>query len=262
MLILISVIMLGALGFLFAGLLGLAADYFRVEEDSRIASVLAVLPGANCGACGMAGCRDYAEKVVLGQAAATACSACGAKGAAIISEIMGVGCGEVERKVAVVHCGAKGEQRKKKGNYSGVKTCMAVTLVDGGGLACTYGCLGYGDCLAICPFGAIEMREGLAFIDPEKCTGCGKCVSACPRKIISLRPYDFKVAIACSSRDSGAVVRKICPVGCIGCKLCVKQVADVFKVTDNLASIDYAKTGIACGPAVEKCPTKCIVTSD
>ncbi len=261
MLILISVIMLGALGFLFAGLLGLAANYFRVEEDPRIARVLSCLPGANCGACGMAGCRDYAEKVVLGQAPATACSACGAKGAAIISEIMGVGCGDVQRNVAVVHCGAKGEQRKKKGNYSGVKTCMAVTLVDGGGLACIYGCLGYGDCLATCPFGAIEMREGLPFIDPEKCTGCGKCIAVCPRKIISLRPYDFKIAVACSSRDSGAVVRKICPVGCIGCKLCVKQVPDVFKVTDNLASVDYTKAGVSCEPAIEKCPTKCIVQS-
>jgi len=261
MLILISVIMLGALGFLFAGLLGLAANYFRVEEDPRIAAVLSCLPGANCGACGMAGCRDYAEKVVLGQAAATVCSACGADAVAKISEVMGVSCEAVEKKVAVVHCGAKGEQRKKKGNYSGVKNCMAVTLVDGGGLACIYGCLGYGDCLATCPFGAIEMREGLPFIDPEKCTGCGKCIAVCPRKIISLRPYDFKIAVACSSRDSGAVVRKICTVGCIGCKLCVKQVADVFKVTDNLASVDYAKTGVSCEPAIEKCPTKCIVQS-
>lgn len=261
MLIFISVLVLGGLGFVFAGLLGFAAGYFRVEEDPRVTMVLAALPGGNCGACGMAGCRDYAEKVVLGNASINECIAGGANTAEKISEVMGVDCDAVEKKVAVVHCGAKDDQRMKKGNYSGIKTCTAVSLVDGGGLACTYGCLGYGDCFSICPFDAIQMKDGLPFIDPEKCTGCGKCVSVCPRKIVSLRTYDFKVIVACSSQDSGAVVRKICPVGCIGCKLCAKQVRDVFKVSDNLASIDYAMTGVSCDAAVEKCPTKCIVQS-
>ena len=110
-----------------------------------------------------------------------------------------------------------------------------------------------------CPFGAIRMEEGLPIVDPEKCTACGNCVAACPRKIISLRPCDFGVVVACSSRDAGAVVRKICPVGCIACKICVKQVPEAFTVTDNLAAVDYAKTGIDCDAAIEKCPTKCIV---
>jgi ferredoxin len=126
-------------------------------------------------------------------------------------------------------------------------------------MACSYGCLGQGDCHVACPFDAIRMVEGLPVIDPKKCTACGNCVTACPRKIISLRPFDFPVVVACSSKDAGAVVRKICPVGCIGCKICVKQVPEAFAVSDNLAALDYTKTGVSCDAAIEKCPTKCIV---
>ncbi len=257
--ILIAILVLGIMGFIFAGLLGFAADYFRVEEDPRIGQVLAILPGANCGACGLAGCRDYSEKLVLGEAGPNACTAGGAKVAEAIAAVMGVQASAVDRKIAAVHCGAKLEQRQPKARYSGIETCFAVNMVDGGGLACTYGCLGRGDCCVSCPFDAIRMVEGLPVIDPEKCTACGNCVTACPRKIISIRPADFPVVVACSSRDAGAVVRKICPVGCIGCKICVKQVPDVFSVTDNLAAIDYAKAAISCDAAIEKCPTKCIV---
>ena len=259
MLILIAIAVLGVMGLIFAGLLGFAADYFHVEEDPRIGQVLAVLPGANCGACGLAGCRDYSEKLALGEAGPNACTAGGSKVAEAIAAILGIQAAAFDRKVATVHCGAKLDQRKPKAHYTGIETCFAVNMVDGGGLACTYGCLGRGDCHTSCPFDAIRMEEGLPVVDPEKCTACGNCVAACPRKIISLRPQDFPVVVACSSRDAGAVVRKICPVGCIGCKICVKQVPEVFSVSDNLAAIDYAKTGVSCDAAIEKCPTKCIV---
>jgi Na+-translocating ferredoxin:NAD+ oxidoreductase subunit B len=259
MMILTAILVLGVMGLVFAGLLGFAADYFHVEEDPRVGQILAVLPGANCGACGLAGCRDYSEKIILGEAGPNACTAGGTKVAEAIAAIMGVEAGSFDRKVATVHCGAKLDQRKPKAHYTGIETCFAVNMVDGGGLACSYGCLGDGDCEAACLFDAIRMAEGLPVIDPGKCTACGNCVTACPRKIISLRPLDFPVAVACSSRDTGAVVRKICPVGCIGCKICVKQDPEVFVVSDNLAVIDYTKSGVSCDAAIEKCPTKCIV---
>jgi RnfABCDGE-type electron transport complex B subunit len=259
MLIGIAILILGVMGLVFAGLLGFAADYFHVEEDPRIGRILAVLPGGNCGACGLAGCRDYSEKLILGEAGPNACTAGGAKVGEAIAAILGVQAAAFDRKIATIHCGAKLEQRKSKAHYTGIETCFAVNMVDGGGLACAYGCLGHGDCRASCPFDAIRMEEGLPVIDPEKCTACGNCVTACPRKIISIRPQDFPVAVACSSHDAGAVVRKICPVGCIGCKICVKQVPEVFSVSDNLAAIDYTKTGVPCDAAIEKCPTKCII---
>jgi len=258
MIILISILVLGVLGFVFAALLALAADYFKIEEDQRVATILAILPGANCGACGAAGCHDFADKLIKGEVLVSGCLVGGAEVAKKIAQIMGVEGHEVHKKVAAVHCGAKEDQRKRGANYLGVKTCLAADLVDGGGLLCKYGCLGYGDCFCVCPFDAIRMKEGLPVIDPEKCTACGKCVVACPRKIIHLRPYDFPVWVACRSYDTGVVVRQICPVGCIACKICEKQVPEVFKVVDNLAVVDYTKAGINCDPAIEKCPTKCI----
>lgn len=259
MLILIAILVLGVMGLIFAGLLGFAADYFRVEEDPRIGKVLAVLPGANCGACGLAGCRDYSEKLVLGEAGPSACTAGGATVAEAIAAVLGIEATAVDPKMAVVHCGAKLEQRQPKARYTGVRTCMAVSMVDGGGLACTYGCLGHGDCHASCPFAAITMVEGLPVIDPVKCTACGQCVAACPRKIISLHPREVPVLVACSSRDAGAVTRKVCPVGCIACKICVKQAPELFAVVDNLATVDVTKGGVAFEGALEKCPTHCIV---
>jgi electron transport complex protein RnfB len=259
MLILIAIVVLGIMGIVFAGLLGFAADYFHVEEDARVTAIMAALPGGNCGACGFAGCRDFSENLVLGKAGVGGCTAGGASVGEKVAAIMGVEAAAFDRKVASVHCGAKGDQRTPKAHYTGVETCLAVSLVDGGGMACAFGCLGQGDCQTSCPFDAIRMEEGLPVVDPEKCTGCGNCVSVCPRKIISLRPYDVPVLVACSSHDAGAVVRKICPVGCIACKLCVKQAPDAFSVADNLAQIDYGKADAPYDAAIEKCPTKCIV---
>lgn len=259
MLIIASVIILGVLGFVFAGLLALAAEYFKIEEDARVAAILAILPGGNCGACGAAGCHDFATKASKGEISISNCTVGGAEVAKKIAVILGVEGHEIHKKVAVIHCGAKQNQRKIKANYLGVKTCSAANIIESGGLLCSYGCLGYGDCFLVCKFDAIEMKAGLPIIDPEKCTACGKCVSACPKQIITLIPYTAKVYISCSSRERGAETRKICPVGCIACKICEREILEVFKVVDNLAEIDYNKIGINCSMVVEKCPPKCIV---
>ena len=63
-LILISMGVLGVIAFLAACLLYVVSLYFKVEEDPRIDLVTAVLPGANCGGCGFAGCRNFAEACV------------------------------------------------------------------------------------------------------------------------------------------------------------------------------------------------------
>ncbi len=259
MLIITAMLVLGILGFVFAGLLGLAADYFKLEQDPRLAAIVAILPGTNCGACGSAGCQNFATRLIKGEVQVSGCVAGGQDVADQLAKIMGVETIAIHKRVATVRCGAGDEQRKKKARYNGVQTCAAADMIDGGGLYCGYACLGYGDCFCVCPFDAIRMEGGLPLIDPGKCTACGKCVDACPRKIIFLRPFANKVAVACSSRDPGAYVRKICPVGCIGCRICEKLVPEVFKVEDNLADMDYSKEGIDCRPAIEKCPTRCIV---
>jgi Na+-translocating ferredoxin:NAD+ oxidoreductase subunit B len=258
--ILTAIIVLGILGFVFAALLALAAGYFRIEEDPRLGSILSILPGANCGACGSAGCRAFAEKLIKGEVAVSGCLAGGAEVAKALAKIMSLAEPAGARKLlATVHCGANEKARTRQAAYAGVPTCRAADLVAGGGLNCGYGCLGYGDCFCACPFDAIIMKAGLPVIRPDKCTACGKCVDACPRQIISLRPFDAPVVVACNSRDNGAYVRKICPVGCIACRICEKAVPEVFKVVDNLAEMDYSKSGVNCDEAVAKCPTKCIL---
>ena len=62
--ILIAVLILGALGVLFAVVLYIVAQKFKVVEDPLIDEVVEVLPGANCGGCGKAGCRAFAEACV------------------------------------------------------------------------------------------------------------------------------------------------------------------------------------------------------
>jgi len=255
----ISILVLGGLGFICAIMLGLAAEYFKIQEDSRISTILALLPNANCGVCGCAGCHQFAEKVVLGEIAVSGCLAGGPDVAKKIAEIMGVEGVLVNKKIACVHCGAKAEQRIKTADYQGVKTCVSANAVSNAGMMCKYGCIGFGDCVCVCPFDAITMKDGLPVIDKQKCTACGKCVTFCPRKIISLVPFDAKVKIACSSHDSGAFVRRACKVGCIGCLICEKQVPGYFKISDNLAGIDYENNTVDPSSATDKCPTKCII---
>jgi len=257
--LILSIFVLGILGFVFAALLGYAADYFKLEEDPRLQAIIKILPGTNCGACGSASCHNFAERLIKGEVQVSGCVAGGAEVAEKLAKFMGVEGLVVHKKLAIIHCGATEKQRKKKANYNGVKTCQAADLVDDGGLFCAYACLGYGDCYCVCPFDAIRMHEGLPIIGRDKCTACGKCVEACPRKIISLRLFAKPYVIACSSRDPGAYVRKICPVGCIACKICEKEAPELFKVIDNLAVIDYTISDIDGDKAVEKCPTKCIL---
>lgn len=256
-----SIVVLGIMGFVFAALLALAADYFAIEVDPRVSSIIAILPGANCGACGAGGCHDFAERVAKGEIAVSGCVVGGAEVTKKIAEIMGTSGFTVHKKVAAVHCGANESQRRRNAHYYGVKTCRNADIVGTAGLMCAYGCLGYGDCFCACAFDAVKMVGGLPQIDPEKCTACGKCVAACPRAIISLRPYALPVRVACSSHDGPAATRKNCPVGCIACKICAKAVPAAFQVVDNLAVLDYAQTGVNCDPAVAKCPTKCILKS-
>ena len=263
--LLLSVIVLGGLGFIFAALLALAADYFRAAEDPRIVKILAILPGTNCGACGVAGCRAFAEKLAAaaGDVLVSGCVSGGVTVVQKLAELMGVAQPtDAHKKIAAVHCWAKVDQRQALARYSGVMTCQSANLVAGGGLMCRYGCLGYADCVLVCPFDAIKMEQGLPVVDPDRCTGCALCVAACPRQIIDIIPFTKRVIVACSSRDSGAVTRKNCPVGCIACKICEKEVPEIFKVIDNLARINYNKpgeSGTECEVAINKCPTKCIV---
>ena len=235
---LIPVLTLAALGMLAGIGLGIAAKVFAVKVDPRVEQIEVILPAYNCGACGYAGCSDYAKAVVDGQAV-NLCSPGGPDVVAQIASIMGAEVTESEKEVAFVMCGGTDSIAKKKYVYNGVADCFSADLVGGGDKACEYGCLGLGSCVKACNFNAIKIEDGVAVVIPENCTGCKACVKACPKNIIKMVPISRAVHVACSSQDKGPATKKACGIGCIGCKRCVKDSPDAFEMDGNVARVKY-----------------------
>ncbi|MCI6609882.1 MAG: RnfABCDGE type electron transport complex subunit B [Ezakiella sp.] len=256
--ILKPIIVLGSLGLLFGVLLSIASRVFAVEMNPMVGNILGVLPGANCGACGFPGCEGLANAIAKGTAPTNACPIGGAAVAQKVAAIVGGEAGEVLRQVAVVRCNGTCNLAKDKYEYYGIKDCRYISQIGGGNKACSYGCLGCGTCQEVCPFDAIEIKDGIAHIIKEKCKACNKCVVVCPKKIIELMPYDRHTVIKCASEDKGKVVKSNCAVGCIGCQICVKKCPkQTIKFENNLAHIDY--TGcVDCKTCVKACPVKAI----
>jgi len=251
---------LGGGGLLIALLLLVASLKLSVHVDEREAAVRAVLPGANCGACGLPGCDGYAAAVASGSAALNKCSVGGANVARSIGEIMGQEAGAVEPMVAVLVCRGGKDVAGARFQYKGAADCRAAALLLGGPKACIYGCVGLGHCAKVCPFGAITMGgNGLPVVDERKCTGCGNCVRGCPKGTLLLVPRTKLVVLACVSHDKGKAVKDVCRVGCTACNLCVKVCpSQALTMDKNLPVMDFTKC-IDCGICVHKCPTKSFI---
>lgn len=259
-LVLISIIIMGGMSALFAFILSIAHKKLKVKVDPRVERILDALSGVNCGACGFASCRTLAEAIVKDSTLASSCVAGGSDAAKKISRVMGVESATVQKRVAFIHCGAQSEQRTNKAIYQGVKSCGAANIIMGADTACPYGCIGFGDCEAACPFNAIKMVKGLPQIDLNKCTGCGSCVGACPRRIISLDSLDdINYRVACSSLYKGKKAREACKKSCITCRLCEKFCPfGACELLNDLACIDPQNCQ-KCGACAIKCPTNAIV---
>ncbi len=260
MTILTSLIVLGITGLIAGVVLTISYSRLKVEEDPGVEEIMEKLPGLNCGACGYASCHEYALGVAAGSADVSLCRAGGPELSAELASLTGVeGPPEGPPVKAVVLCGVK--DRKMNAEYRGSKSCLSADITGGGGMACRYGCLGYGDCVKACPLGGVRLNPaGVPEIADEKCTGCGLCAGACPRDIIKVLPVakDSKlIYVACSNTQSGKNTRKVCPDGCIACMLCVKKGPEgVFEVKDNLARALPRENGADISSL--KCPTSCI----
>jgi electron transport complex protein RnfB len=258
----VSVLTLFALGFVSAGLLAVASKVLYVEEDPRIEVVTDALPGANCGGCGFAGCEAYAIAVLNDpDMPPDKCCAAGPEVSIRVAELTGKAAGDADPQVMFRRCLKMEGNVAKKYDYAGVMTCASAKLLDGGPNACSYSCMGFGDCVRACPFGAMWLEDGMVRISPSKCTGCGNCAKACPNGILELVSRRARVMIFCSTQDKGKAVRDACELGCISCGVCIKQCpAQCISeegnriVIDHKACLDY---GPSCGEiCVEKCPRK------
>ena len=256
-----SGLVLGGLGLVFGILLAVAGKVFHVPVDPKAVAAREALPGANCGACGFAGCDAYAAAVAQGEAPVNACPVGGAAVAEQLAAIMGVDAGESQqRMVAVVRCQGTAERCRAKFSYQGIHDCLAASLVADGNKACHYACLGQGTCVRACQFGAIEIdeRQKMAVVNTDKCTGCQQCVAACPKKVLAMQPAAAPVRILCRAAEEGKLVSDNCKVGCIGCELCghaCKFGAITF--VNHLPVIDREKC-VGCMMCAEVCPTMAI----
>ncbi|RJP29648.1 MAG: RnfABCDGE type electron transport complex subunit B [Candidatus Omnitrophota bacterium] len=261
--ILIPVLIVTILGLVFGILLALASRRFCVEVDPRLDKIYSKLPGANCGACGMPGCMGFAEALIQGTCTIDRCAVTEQEVRKEIAEILGVEHTVKIKRAAVLHCHGGNKRVKNKFDYVGIQDCISANIVMSGPKACVYGCIGYGTCAKVCPFGAIEMStEDLPVVNEDKCTACGKCVAACPKGLFSLVSVSKNFAVRCKSLDMGKKVMDVCSVGCIACRKCEKACpVKAIRIENNLSIIDYSLCDNR-GQCFKVCPTKSIAIKE
>lgn len=263
--ILSSLLVLGILGAVLAVILFIVAQKFKVEENPKIDEVESVLAGANCGGCGFAGCRKFAEACVKSAEEKKSLEGlnCAGSNMQTVANILGLTVEASEPKIAVVRCSGSCDKAPAKVHYEGADICAFANTLYAGENGCPNGCLGLGDCVKKCAFDAlhIDTNSGLPVVDENKCVGCGACTKTCPRGIIELRPKgknNRRVYVGCVNTEKGAITMKHCTVGCIGCAKCSKVCPfEAIEMRGTLAYIDPAKCK-ACGKCVEECPRHAI----
>ena len=265
-----DIIALGVIAFLSAIVLYFVSQKFKVEENPKIDEIEQILPGANCGACGKAGCRNFSEACVKADAESFKNLYCPVGGAATmkkVADVLGFDAAVKEETVAVLKCNGTCQNAPAKISYDAPVSCRLANLISVGQSGCPNGCLRQGDCVKACPFGALSINPetGIPQVDENKCTSCGACVKMCPRGLFEIRPKGKngqRVYVACSNKQKGAVARKNCKVACIGCMKCTK-ICEQIKVENNLSYIPTTVSAQEFGAElVKNCPTGAIVMTE
>lgn len=256
-----SALILGGVGLTFGILIALANRKLYVWEDPRIDAVVELLPGTNCGACGFAGCRAFAEGLVGGQTQPATCTVMGPDDVTDVADYLGVEAGEASQRVARLLCAGGSDVALQRAEYRGLQTCVAAAAVAGGGKGCTWGCLGLADCRDVCDYDAIYMNVyDIPVVIPERCTACGDCVEACPKDLFTIMPLDHKLLVQCKSLLEGDEAESLCSVACNACGRCALDAAPgVIEMIEGLAVVDYSKNDLAGPEAIARCPTGAIV---
>ena len=258
--ILTAIIVMTGLSLTFAVILAVAYNFLRVEEDPRLEKVSELLPGNNCGACGEPGCNAFADLLVAGKVEPSKCTVADADTLVVIGEFLGVDVGTREAVVARLKCGGGRGRARSEGSYEGMESCRAATLVDGGGLACVWGCLGLSDCERVCTFDAIKMNErALPTVDPELCTACGDCVDVCPKDLFVLDKLEHKLFVQCNTPLAGEAALAMCTAACDGCSRCAADAPkDSVVMVGGLPVIHWDRPEKPGAEATWRCPTGAI----
>ena len=259
--VIIAAIIMTGLGVVFATLLATADHFLKVEEDPRLEAVDELLPGNNCGACGEPGCVAFAGKLVNGEVSPSKCTVSGEDALVEIAGLLGVDVGTQEKRVARLKCAGGEGLVAELADYRGISSCRGAVIVDGGGRACTWGCLGLGDCEQACTFDAITMNwEGLPTVNVAACTACGDCVDVCPLDLFTIEPLDNQLFVQCSSPLSGEQARSRCSVACDACARCVADAPPgAIEMVDGLPVINWDNDQRPTQRATWRCPTGAIV---
>lgn len=261
--VLTAAAILAGVGLVFGVLIALANRKLKVWEDPRIDEVAAMLPGANCGACGFPGCRGFAEAAVRGDVKPAGCTVMDAGARADVAAYLGVDAGQASKRVARLLCAGGTDVSTRKAEYRGLESCAAALAVGGGGKGCAWGCLGLADCAVSCTFGAITMNgNGLPVVDVDKCTACNDCVEACPLGLFTLLPLDNHLLVQCRSLLDGEAATAVCSVACNACGRCAADAPGLIRMERGLAVIDYERIALEDVKATARCPTGAIAWVD
>lgn len=256
-----AALILGGVGVTFAAVIAFCSRKLRVWEDPRIDVVTGLLPGANCGACGSAGCRNFAERLIGGKAQPAGCTVMNDDGRLAVASYLGVGVGAAVKRVARLMCAGGTDVCTRSAEYRGHPSCVAAAAVATGGKGCAWGCIGLADCARSCDFGAITMSaEGLPVVDPAKCTACGDCVVACPKDLFTVMPVTRRLLVQCRSAFEGDAASNVCRVACTACGRCVQDAQPgLIRIAGGLAVVDPEKPAMETPDAIRRCPTGAIV---
>jgi len=255
-----AIVFLAGLCTALAALLSVAHRKLYVWEDPRIEDVEGMLPGANCGACGLPGCHAFAENVVGGTIQPGQCPVGGPETADSIASFLGVDSGSQERLIARLLCAGGSDVAVVSGRYEGMESCRAAATIAGGPKACTYGCIGLADCQVSCTFDAIRMApNGLPVVDFDLCTGCGDCVDACPKNLFELLPARRQLLVQCRSLLEGDEALAQCQVACTGCGICVSDAPEgLMQMELSLPVVNAQRPDLENSIPTLRCPTRAI----
>ena len=168
-----AILVVTTLAILFGLLLGFASVRFKVEGDPVVNQIDAILPQTQCGQCGYAGCRPYAEAFAAGEAEINQCPPGGETVILALADLLG----REPKPLNEEH----GEHQGKTVVEIDEQVCIGCTL-----------------CIQACPVDAIVgAAKHMHTVIRDECTGCNLCIPPCPVDCIHIIPVEEDIKTWC-----------------------------------------------------------------